>query len=173
MKPSTSGNPPILVAEDEEADVFLLNRARERAEIPNPLVCVTDGEGIVQYLTSAPPFHDRARHPFPGLILLDLKMPRMTGFEVLAWVKARPEFHHIPIVVLTSSNHGTDRQQAMELGAKQYLVKPTSITELIPMLKELHAQWLGADPAGGTQPGKLPGSHTMPREGEHKTRPIR
>jgi CheY-like chemotaxis protein len=135
------------VAEDEESDVFLLSRACAQAQIPSPLVVVRDGEGVVHYLTGAPPFQERARHPLPGLILLDLKMPRMTGFDVLVWIQSHPEFCHTPVVILTSSDDDRDREKALALGARQFLVKPCSIQDLVQTMKQLQAQWLdGREP---------------------------
>jgi CheY-like chemotaxis protein len=78
------------------------------------------------------------------LILLDLKMPVMTGFDVLAWLQIRPEFRHIPVVVLTSSDHGPDRRKALEMGAAEYLVKPNGVDELVVMVKGLQERWLAS-----------------------------
>ncbi len=135
---------PILVAEDEETDVFFLQRAFEMAAIPNRLVVTCDGEEAIKYLNGDPPFADRTLHPLPGLILLDLKMRIMSGFDVLEWLQTRPEFKQVPVVILTSSSHEADRQKARALGASDYRVKPSQAQDLIHIVKDLHARWLAS-----------------------------
>src|SRR5258706_12776145 len=117
-------NAPILLAEDDENDVFFLRRALARSGLGNPLIAVRDGQEAVDYLAGIGPYADRASHPLPGLIFLDLKMPRMNGFEVLLWLSSRPEFGELPVVVLTSSAQDSDIRKARELGADDYQVKP-------------------------------------------------
>jgi len=133
---------PILLAEDEEADVFMLRRALQKAEVSSPLVVVRDGQEAIDYLSGAHPYSDRATYGMPGLLILDLKMPRMSGFEVLAWLAQRPDLNHIPAVVMSSSSYDEDIQIARELGAREYHVKPTSSGDLVDILKQLSGRWL-------------------------------
>jgi CheY-like chemotaxis protein len=133
---------PILAAEDEETDRFILNLAFERANLPHPLVTVPDGVDCVNYLSGVAPYADRATYPFPALVLLDLKMPRMDGFEVLAWLAKRPDFKHLPIVVLSSSSDDSDIQNARLLGACDYFIKPHTLDDLVGILHTLHSRWL-------------------------------
>jgi CheY-like chemotaxis protein len=135
--------PPILVAEDEESDVVLLQVAMKESQVPNALFVVRDGQQIVDYLLGSAPFEDRATFPLPGLLLLDLKMPRMTGLDVLRWLAAHPHFRWLPAVMLSSSAQATDLEQARELGAREYIVKPTSFTELAGCLRGLAERWVG------------------------------
>lgn len=120
----------ILLAEDDENDVFFMRRALRKAEINLPLHVVSNGQETVDYLGGVEKFADRNHFPLPSIILLDLKMPFLDGFEVLAWIGSQPALKGIPVVVLTSSAEERDRQKAAELGAKAYFVKPPT-TETI------------------------------------------
>src|ERR1700677_3075494 len=95
--------PTILVAEDDDNDVFFLERAFKQAQLCNPLRRVKDGEEAIAYLRGDGEYSDRQKHPLPRFMLLDLKMPRKNGFEVLAWTRQQPVLKRIPIAILTSS----------------------------------------------------------------------
>ncbi len=133
---------PVLAAEDEESDAMILKLAFRRAGLTNPLVVVPDGRDLIDYLQGHGPFANRAVHPLPVLLLLDLKMPRMNGFDVLAWLAAHPEFKHLPAVVLSSSPDQSDIRRAREAGARDYLVKPHSIGDFVAIVQSLRARWL-------------------------------
>ena len=133
---------PVLAAEDEESDAMILRMAFERAGMTNPLVVVRDGQEAVDYLSGAGDYSDRQRFPLPGLILLDLKMPRMSGLDVLVWLAGRPEFKRLPAIVLSSSPDQSDIRRAKEAGALEYFVKPHSMRELVALLQTLHSRWL-------------------------------
>jgi CheY-like chemotaxis protein len=135
--PLAPNNAAILIAEDDENDVFLIKRAFHQAQFDNPLQVVSTGEEAVAYLKSDPPFQDREKHPIPSLLLLDLKMPRKNGFEVLAWIRQHPEFNSLPVVVLTSSQESADINRAYALGANSYLVKPANFLSLVDMINRL------------------------------------
>jgi len=144
---------PILAAEDEETDRFILNLAFERAKLPGSLVTVNDGGECVDYLSGVGVFADRVLHPMPAVLLLDLKMPRMHGFEVLAWLATRPEFKNLPAVVLSSSSDESDVQKARKLGARDYFVKPQSLDELVKILQQVHERWVSAENKSGVPQG--------------------
>jgi CheY-like chemotaxis protein len=131
----------ILIAEDQEDDAFLLRQALAKAEIANPVQIVVDGEQAIAYLEGKGSYADRAKFPFPGLIFLDLKMPRKNGFEVLAWLREQPKCSIIPTVVFTSSRHENDVRVAYRLGANCYIVKPTDFNGLLGMLTRLFQFW--------------------------------
>ncbi len=135
-------NQPILLVEDDENDVMLLQRAFRRAAIINPLQVVRHGDDAVAYLEGTGEFADRTLHPLPVLMLLDLKLPRRTGLEVLQWVKERAGVKKIPIIVLTSSKNDDDVNRAYELGANSYVVKPVSFETLLELVKSLELYWL-------------------------------
>ncbi|RMD93131.1 MAG: response regulator, partial [Calditrichaeota bacterium] len=117
-------NLTVLIVEDDPNDVLLIRRAFQKAKILNPLQFVNDGEQAVQYLSGLPPFADSEKYPAPVLLLLDLKLPKKSGFEVLEWLQQQNTLHRLPVVVLTSSNQSSDINHAYDLGANSYLVKP-------------------------------------------------
>jgi CheY-like chemotaxis protein len=148
---------PVLAAEDEESDRFILQRAFERSGLNHPLILVRDGREALDYLSGDGAFADRALHPLPRLVILDLKMPRLSGFDVLAWLVARPDFKDLPAVVLSSSSDDADIQKARQLGARDYFVKPHSLDELVTIIRGLHDRWLSVtgnfnSSTGVTQP---------------------
>jgi len=129
--------PLILLAEDDTNDVYFFKRAVDKLAIPNRVHVARDGKEAVAYLNGEGEFADRERHPLPGLIVLDLNMPRQNGFEILKWLQQSPPLDQLPAVILTSSQAQRDVQQALELGAKQYYVKPSSPGKLPELLKEM------------------------------------
>ena len=132
----------ILLAEDDPNDVLLIQRAFQRNHVANPVQVVRDGEEALAYLSGQAPFADRERHPLPVLMLMDLKMPRKSGLEVLEWVRRQPGLKRLPIIVLTSSNQSPDINRAYELGANSYLVKPAGFDSLLDLVKNLDMYWL-------------------------------
>ena len=132
----------ILLAEDDPNDVLLIQRAFQRTHVANPVQVVRDGEEVLAYLSGQGPFADRERHPLPVLMLMDLKMPRKSGLEVLEWVRKQPGLKRLPIIVLTSSNQSPDINRAYELGANSYLVKPAGFDSLLELVKNLDMYWL-------------------------------
>jgi CheY-like chemotaxis protein len=129
----------ILLVEDEESDVFLMKRALKAAQIPNPLQVACNGQEAVDYLSGAGNFSDRIQFPIPSIIFLDLKLPYMSGFEVLTWIRSQAYLDQTLVMVLTSSSEERDIAQCYKLGARTFLVKPpnaTMLTELMISLKE-------------------------------------
>jgi CheY-like chemotaxis protein len=132
----------ILLAKDNEDYAVLFERALKAARIEASLDVVRDGQEAVDYLSGTAPFSDRTKHPFPKLLLLDLRMPRMDGFEVLSVVRQRLGFTQLPVIVLTHSDNPADVRRAYELGATSYFRKPDSLEGLDEMIHVLHAYWL-------------------------------
>jgi CheY-like chemotaxis protein len=132
----------ILLVEDREDDIVLIRKAFEKAELANPLYVVRNGEEAVAYLTGDAAFSNRNEYPLPDLILLDLKMPRLDGFETLLWIRNQPGIRNIPVVILTSSAELRDVTRAYALGANSYLVKPVDFEHSIELVKVLHRYWL-------------------------------
>lgn len=132
----------ILLVEDDTNDVFLMQRACRKVELPNPLVVVGDGDEAVDYLSGAGRYADRAAHPLPVLVLLDLKLPRKSGLEVLDWLRRQPALKRLPVVVLTSSKEPGDVNRAYDLGANSYLVKPLGFDALLDLVRSLNVYWL-------------------------------
>lgn len=133
----------ILLVEDNPDDVELIRYAFRKAGIASPIHLASDGEQAIAYLQGISPFDDRTAYPLPSLILLDLKLPRRSGFEVLEFAKGNVSTKLIPVVVLTSSNQTNDIRKAYELCANSYLVKPVSRDSLIEMMRSLDNYWLG------------------------------
>jgi CheY-like chemotaxis protein len=134
---------PLLLVEDNEDDVFIFQRAFRRAGLAHPLHTAADGQEAIDYLAGAGKFTDRALHPLPALIFLDLKLPRRSGHDVLAWIAAQPELPSVPVVVLTSSAELRDLKRSRELGALHYLVKPPT-AEALAEIVEAHRAGFGA-----------------------------
>ena len=132
----------VLMAEDDDNDVFFLERAFKQAQIANPVHRVKDGEEALAYLKGEGQYSNREKFPLPHLMLLDLKMPRKNGFEVIQWVRQQPGLRRMPLVVLTSSKEDPDVNRAYELGANTYLVKPVTFDGLVEMMKTLNLYWL-------------------------------
>ncbi len=132
----------VLMAEDDDNDVFFLERAFKQAQIANPVHRVKDGEEALAYLKGEGQYSNREKFPLPHLMLLDLKMPRKNGFEVIQWVRQQPGLRRMPLVVLTSSKEDPDVNHAYELGANTYLVKPVKFDGLVEMMKTLNLYWL-------------------------------
>ena len=131
----------VLLAEDNDDDVFLMKRAFERARILSRLCVVRDGVEAMDYLQGTGQFSDRSRYPLPCLCLLDIKMPKMNGFDVLRQIREHPATRRLPVVFLTSSNQRCDIDQAYDLGANSYLVKPPDADSLHAMLQSLQGYW--------------------------------
>lgn len=153
-------NAPILLAEDEETDVLWFRRALNKAGIGRPLVSVPNGRDAIYYLLGEKQFADRGSHPLPALIVLDLKMPIVDGFDVLRWLQTRAEFQHIPAVVLTSSNQPADQSRARELGAREYFVKPSNPANLVAVVQGMNLRWLADGSPEAAPGGNAPASST-------------
>ena len=133
---------PILLVEDSPDDALLIQRAFRKANLANPVQLVRDGEEAVAYLSGATPYEDRGRFPLPVFMLLDLKLPRRSGLEVLAWLRQEPAVRRLPVVVLTSSRESVDVNRAYDLGVNSYLTKPVGFEALIEMVKNVNLYWL-------------------------------
>ena len=141
----------ILVAEDDPTDAYFFERAFKRAGIPVTLHFVRDGQEALDYLQGAGSFADRTCYPVPQLVLLDLQMPRLNGFEVLEWVRKQPDLHGLLIVIFSSSTEPRDINRAYGLGANSYLVKPHSMAELTALVGRFKKYWLEAGNDRGRQ----------------------
>ncbi len=133
---------PILIVEDLPADARLIGRSMKKARVANPLQYVADGEQAIEYLGGVGEYADREKHPLPVLVLLDLKLPKRDGFEVLEWIRQTDGLRRLPVVVLTSSNRSPDVNRAYDLGANSYLVKPVEDEAMVNMFRQLDVYWL-------------------------------
>lgn len=126
---------PILLVEDEPDHAELVRKTLQLEGLSNPLFWVDRGDLAIAYLSGGPLYQDRRRFPLPGLVLLDLRLPRKSGFEVLEWASGRRELGTIPFVILTSSKEYCDLSRAIQLGATTYLVKPLHGPELTSLIR--------------------------------------
>jgi|SRR3954468_4856577 CheY-like chemotaxis protein len=137
-----NGQKLVLLAEDSRDDAFFLRRAFLSAGITCSVVDVRNGQQAINYLSGNNLFEDRCAFPMPNLVIVDLKMPLVDGFEVLAWVQAQPALKSLPVIVLSSSNLQIDKEKAQALGALEYLVKPNNPAELVQVVEQLKQKWL-------------------------------
>jgi CheY-like chemotaxis protein len=144
----------ILVVEDDEDDVYLMRRALASAGMGNPTLIVDTGAKAVDYLSGVAPYNDRRTCPLPAIVFLDLKLPLVSGHDVLAWIRAQPHLEGLVVVVLTSSNEASDVRRSYSLGANSFLVKPLTAQQLIDLGKAFNWSWF--KPAIPTVPTALP-----------------
>jgi CheY-like chemotaxis protein len=132
----------ILVVEDREDDILLIQKAFEKAAVQNPVHFVRSGDEAVAYLSAQWKYSNRAEYPLPVLVLLDLKLPGMDGFEVLAWIRRQEGLRALPVVVLTSSMALSDVNRAYQLGANSFFVKELEFQDSVDLSRLLQNYWL-------------------------------
>ncbi|MDB6122098.1 MAG: response regulator [Pedosphaera sp.] len=135
----------LLLVEDSEDDIFLMKRAFDRANFPCSVQIVDDGDKAIDYLSGSGIYADRFTYPLPALLLLDIKLPRRNGLEILQWIRSQPSLKGLPVVMLTNSNEPEDIDHAYALGANSYLVKPINYEQLEQTLPRLMEYWLTAN----------------------------
>lgn len=132
----------VLYVEDEEDDIFFMRRAFSRAGLTHVLQAVADGQEAINYLSGCGRFANRIDYPLPEMVLLDLNLPMVSGFQVLQWIRAQSLFQRLPVVIFSSSARVEDRLLANELGASDYLEKPGSSMQFRDLLESLNKKWL-------------------------------
>jgi CheY-like chemotaxis protein len=133
---------PVLLVEDTQTDILLMRHAWREVEVPNPLQTVEDGQSAIDYLGGVGRYADRTAHPLPCLVLLDLKIPYFSGFEVLQWIRRQPALKALPVIILTSSSNDADISEAYRLSANAYIEKPMGLPRLLEMVTHLRGFWL-------------------------------
>lgn len=136
---------PILLAEDNPDDAFFIQRAFHTAEIRNPLFVVSNGQQAIDFMSGKGRYADRSVYPLPHLVLCDLKMAGVSGFEVIEWIRANPQTRRVPIVVLSSSALPQDVNRAYTLGANAYMVKPADARALDRLFRTIAEFWLAGE----------------------------
>lgn len=131
----------VTLVEDNRDDVFLIQRSLRQAGLSRPVIVFEDGDAVIQYLSGEGMYADRDRYPLPDLLLLDLKLPRRDGFEVLRWVRDQSGLRRLVVAVLTGSRQNADVQRAYELGANSYLVKPVGLQAVTRLGESLCQYW--------------------------------
>jgi len=132
---------PILLVEDSDEDILLSRNSLQRAGIANPVFVVKSGDRALAYLQGEGDYADRERFPFPGIMLLDLKMPRMNGFQVLEWRKSQPNLRDLFVVVLSHHDEIRDVSRAYSLGARTFLIKPCSAADFRNLAVNFPDHW--------------------------------
>ena len=136
----------ILHVEDDENDAFLLRKAFLKVGVKNPIIQVPNGEVAVRYLNGGGPYSDREKHPFPCLLITDLKMPVLSGFDLLTQIKPLLESNECRAIVLTASVADSDRERCLRLGAQAYFVKPSDLAGLTALACQFKEKWISAAP---------------------------
>ncbi len=134
--------PIVLYVEDEEGDLTLMQLAFKRVGLGSALHSVPDGKNAIQYLAGENSYADRQRHPMPAVLLLDLNLPVVSGFQVMEWMRHRPELKDLAVIVFSSSTLPVDKDRAKELGAKEFIEKPSSARGFGEVVKSLKEHWL-------------------------------
>jgi CheY-like chemotaxis protein len=136
---------PILLVEDNPDDVFFMCYELKKAGIGHPVHIATDGQQAMDYLRGAGPYADRKAFPLPSVLLLDLKLPYLNGFEVLSWLRSQPGLNRLPVFVLSGSSEERDRDRASQLGARGYFVKPLGAPTLLGIFAALEGERRAAE----------------------------
>jgi CheY-like chemotaxis protein len=136
------GSERILLVEDDQNQVRLIEHVFRQGRVSNPVCAVTSAEDAMSYLSGTGKYSDRDEYPFPCLLLLDLKLPGASGFDLLNWVRANPKFQRLPVVVLTNSTNNSDIDRAYSLGANSYLTKPVELDGFRAVVKAINAYWI-------------------------------
>ena len=139
----------VLYVEDNEQDFALLKLVSQKCGTPFSLRHAADGEQAIAYLNGTEAYGDREEYPFPDLVLLDLRMPRLDGFEVLQWIRDNPATRTLPVVVLAGSSFRADIRRALELGANSYAAKPGRFEELQVLIDQIADVWLAREQVPG------------------------
>lgn len=143
LEQAAPNKPVVLLVEDDIFDVQLIQSALGRTPGEITLIHVADGDQAIDYLTGVTPFDDREKYPVPITMILDIKLPKRSGLEVLAWLRNQNgPIRRLPTLMLTSSRHQVDVNKAFEEGANAYFAKPESIRELSALLGEFKSFWL-------------------------------
>jgi CheY-like chemotaxis protein len=135
-------HPAVLYVDDDDNDVVLMRHAWTKVGVVNPLQVATDGDVALRYLSGVGSYANRVAHPMPCLTLIDVKLPKVSGFDLLKWIRAEPAIHTLPVVVLSSSTRAVDVHTAHALRANAYLAKPPTFAawgELVASVKQF---WL-------------------------------
>jgi CheY-like chemotaxis protein len=144
--------PTVLHIDDDPNDIELFQAAARKANVRFLVQNVADAEQAMAYLNGTGLYANRGAYPIPDLILLDLKMPKASGFDVLRWIRSHPEAGNLPVVVFSGSELQDDIEQAYEVGADSYLVKPIGFNALVSLVKNIDRNWIA---------GQLPTTATL------------
>ena len=137
----------ILLVEDNRMDVELTLDAFQEARLLNTIHVSPNGQDALDYLFGRGKYTDRLTYPMPSLVLLDLKLPGVDGFEVLRQVKSAPILRRLPVIILTSSKEEGDRALTYDIGANSYIVKPVSFNGFLDVIRQIEGYWISLNVA--------------------------
>jgi len=132
---------PILMAEDDQEDQLIAKKALRKAKLRNPLYFVNDGEELLDYLNRKPPFDDDEAYPFPGLVILDMNMPRKDGRQALMEIRSTPSLSNVPVVILSTSSEEEEIWRGYNLGANSYICKPVNFEKMVTIMQSIGKYW--------------------------------
>ena len=136
-------NGTILLVEDDQDDIFIFKRALVAANVLNPVVVLSNGQAVIDYLSHQGEYSSLEKNPLPFVIFLDLKLPYLDGFEVLTWIRQQPQLNSVVVVVLSGSDESRDHKKAYELGARSYLLKPPGAQDIREFMESMVSYWGG------------------------------
>jgi CheY-like chemotaxis protein len=139
----------VLMAEDDEHDVMATRRAWKANKMANPLSIVNDGEECLDFLWRRGRYQDASSSPVPGILLLDINMPKMDGLETLKAIRESHEFRHLPVIMLTTSQAEEDRVKSYAFGANAYIVKPIGFDNFSEAIRTINLFWKLVELPGG------------------------
>jgi CheY-like chemotaxis protein len=142
----------LLMVEDGPDERMLFDRAVQRTAVSFSVHFAADGQEAIDYLRGDGGYADRHRFPLPDLLMLDLHMPRLSGFDVLAWIRKQPEMHELPVIMYSASSHPVDVSRAYRLSANSYLVKPTTVADLTTTVRMIESYWMNLNLSPRTGP---------------------
>jgi CheY-like chemotaxis protein len=146
----------VLLVEDNPSDVFIVRRTFHKLELQSSLHVVSNGDEAIAYLSGTGKYADREQFPLPAVVLLDLKLPRRSGMEVLEWLKAQPILCRLPVVVLTSSKQPSDINHAYDRGANSYVVKTLNPSDSEELGRVIHHYWINCNQKAEIEPHMTP-----------------
>jgi CheY-like chemotaxis protein len=149
-----TGSFVVLIAEDDEHDIVATKRAWKKHNIANPLRVVNDGEECLDFLHQRGKYSEPGLAPRPGIVLLDIKMPKMDGLAVLKHIREEDELHRLPVIILTTSKAEEDRLKSYDLGANAFIVKPVGFENFCEAVKTINLFWELVELPGGTREPK-------------------
>ena len=136
-----ANSPIILLVEDYPHDALFVMRSFRHAGVPNQLQIVESAEAAIQYLSASDPYADRTKHPLPGILIVDVRLPGLSGLDLLKWLQTRPELALMPVVMMAGTEKENDVRQALQLGAAAYLVKGQDMSVLVQMVLNARLDW--------------------------------
>jgi CheY-like chemotaxis protein len=143
----------ILHVEDDANDALLVQLAFRKLDLSAQLRAVDDGDKAMAYLSNQPPYEEKGQFPRPAFVLLDIKLPGGSGFDVLAWIRSRPDLRYLPVAILSSSTQPEDIRKAYDMGANSFIQKPSNLEGILEMVRIAHAFWAGFNHSVVSSPG--------------------